>query len=82
MKRPRAIEVTPLPNYILEVKFSNGEIRDFDVKPYIKGDWYGELKDLNVFNSVKVGGLSVEWIGGQDICPDDLYFYSKQKVIA
>lgn len=45
----------------------------FDVKPYIKGDWFGELKDQKVFDAVRIAGLSVEWPDGQDICPDCLY---------
>ena len=34
--RPRAIEVKPLENYKLLVKFSNKEIKIFDVKPYLE----------------------------------------------
>ena len=71
--RPRATAVAPMSNYRLLVDFSNGERRIFDVKPYIKGDWFGELKDTSVFNQVMIAGLSVEWPDGQDICPDCLY---------
>ena len=31
------------------------------------------LKDPAIFKSVKAEGLSVEWVTGQDICPDELY---------
>ena len=47
-----------------------------DVKPLIKGDWFGELIDKNIFNTVHIAGLSVEWVNGQDVCPDDLYYSS------
>jgi hypothetical protein len=80
VSRPKAIKVTPLPDYVLEVEFNNGEVKDFDVKPYLNGDWYGKLKDPKIFSQVKVSGLSVEWIGGQDICPDELYYNSMEKV--
>ena len=70
---PRAIEVKPLPDYRLRVGFENGEHKVFDVKPYIKGEWFSELLDLDVFNAVKVEGLSVAWPDGQDIAPDCLY---------
>lgn len=73
MLRPTAVEVKSLENYKLLITFNNGEQRIFDVKPYIKGDWYSELKDLEYFTTVHVSGLSVEWKHGQDICPDDLY---------
>ena len=73
MTIPRATHVTPLPNYELLVRFDNGENRIFDVKPYIQGSWFGKLRDENVFRQVAIGGLSVEWPEGQDICPDCLY---------
>lgn len=71
--RPKAIEVKPLENYILEIKFSNGEIRRFDVKPYLNHNAFEQLKEIDIFNSVKIAGLSVEWENGADICPDELY---------
>ena len=71
--RPRAIAVKPLKNYILEIEFDNGEIKKFDVKPYLKYAAFKELKDINMFNKVIVSGLSIEWENGADICPDELY---------
>ena len=71
--RPKAIEVKALENYILEIKFSNGEVKLFDVKPYLNHKAFEQLKEINMFNTVKVAGLSVEWKNGADICPDELY---------
>lgn len=71
--RPKAIDVKPLEDYMLEIVFSNGEKKIFDVKPYLKFKPFEELKDKNIFNSVKIGGLSIEWENGADICPDELY---------
>ncbi len=48
----------------------------FDVKPYLHGEWFSQLKDVSVFNTVHVAGLSIKWDGGQDICPDRLYYDS------
>lgn len=73
MLRPKAINVQPQPDYMLLVDFNNGERRLFDVKPYISGSWFGQLKDPSIFNSVHIAGLSIEWVDGQDISPDDLY---------
>ena len=70
---PKAIAVKPLPDYLLQVDFSNGERRLFDVKPYLRGEWFSELLDMKVFNAVKIEGLSVAWPDGQDIAPDCLY---------
>lgn len=79
MLRPTAISVKPQNDYCLLVQFDNDEQRIFDVKPYISGNWYGRLKDISIFNQVRVNGLSVEWPDGQDICPDCLYEQSKPR---
>jgi len=75
--RPKAVQVKPLDNYLLELQFNNGETRIFDVKPYLTGEWYSKLKQPGIFNTVRIAGLSVEWPDGQDICPDCLYYESK-----
>ncbi len=73
MLRPTAVSVVPQDDYIIRVKFDNGEEKDFDVKPYIKGEWYGRLNDPAYFKAVATDGYTVTWPDGQDICPDDLY---------
>lgn len=77
MLRPTAIQVKPLENFMLAVAFDNGETKEFDVKPYISGNFYGKLANKSYFATVKTNGFSVEWADGQDICPDDLYYLSK-----
>lgn len=74
---PKAIDVKPLNNYELELKFDNGEKRIFDIKPYFKFRVFEELKDIEKFKKVKISGLSIEWENGADICPDELYNNSK-----
>ena len=58
---------------MFEVTLDNGECDEFDVKPYLKGEWFLELKAINICNQVQVAGLSVAWLDGQDIAPDCLY---------
>ncbi len=74
--RPRAVEVKPLKNYILKITFDNGEIKEFDLKPYMEYRAFKELKNISMFNTVKISGLSISWENGADICPDELYFNS------
>ena len=76
--RPKAIDVKPLKNYMLEIIFENGEKKKFDVKPYLKFKLFEKLKDKNEFKKVKIAGLSIEWENGADICPDELYNNSKK----
>ena len=73
MTPPQAVNVAPLPDYCLLVTFGNDEKRIFDVKPYLEFKPFKELKNPAIFNTVKPAGLSVEWVHGQDICPDELY---------
>ncbi len=76
MLRPTVVKVEPNENYSLNLEFDNGEKKSFDVKPYIKGSWFGKLYDVSYFYAVKANGFNIEWPDGQDICPDDLYYNS------
>ena len=76
MLRPTVIKVIPKEDFNVFLEFDNGEKRFFDVKPYIKGSWFGQLKDKSYFSAVKTNGFNIEWPDGQDICPDDLYYKS------
>ena len=77
MLQPRVLDVTPLADYKLILVFETGEQKIFDVTPYISGDWFGKLKDEEMFNTVRVVGNTIEWAGGQDIAPHELYDCSK-----
>jgi len=76
MLRPRAITVKPIENYKLLLEFNNGEERIFDVTNKMDHIFYKSLKDINVFRTVHTNGITVEWDGEIDICPDELYFDS------
>jgi len=76
MIRPKAVSVEPCSDYRLFIIFNNNEKRMFDVKPYLEFKPYKELKNITLFNTVKPAGLSIEWLHGQDICPDELYYNS------
>ena len=69
---PRAMAVEQLEGYRPLVTFEDSERRVYDANPLIRGDWFGELRDPAIFATVHVAGLSVEWAGGQDVCPDEL----------
>jgi hypothetical protein len=76
MLRIKPISVKAINNYKLEIEFSNGEIRIFDCYPYLNGDWFSELLNERKFQSVRISGNTVEWVSGQDLCPDTLYLNS------
>ncbi len=74
---PRPKDVKPLDNYSLEVLFENGETKIYDMTSILEKPFYSKLKNKNLFNTVKVTDITLEWITGQDICPDELYYNSK-----
>jgi hypothetical protein len=74
---PRVINVKPEADYSLLITFSNGEVKTFDVKPYLQKGIFKELGDLSIFNSVKPFLGSIQWSNGVDLCPDTLYLESK-----
>jgi uncharacterized protein DUF2442 len=66
-------EVKPIKDYSLILTFENGEIRQFDMKPYLEKGIFKELHDLSVFNSVKISFDTIEWNNQADFDPEVLY---------
>lgn len=70
--------VRPLEDYMLWVRFGNGEAKTFDFKKLLSTPAYAPLKDKNVFNSVYIDyGVTVWNDGDIDIAPEYLYKYGK-----
>ncbi|MBI4646038.1 MAG: DUF2442 domain-containing protein [Bacteroidia bacterium] len=73
---PRVKMVKPLSDYFGLLTFENGEVKTFDVKPYLNIGIFKELRDLTVFKSVVPLIGSIQWVNGADFCPDTLYLES------
>ena len=75
MLQPKIIGLEALSGYKLKLRYETGEEKIFDVSPYIRGDWYGRLRDREYFTTVRIlpGGIGIEWAEGQDIAPHELY---------
>lgn len=67
------INVLALDNYKLLLTFENGEKKIFDVSPYLEIGKFSELKDNEIFRSVRVHFDSVEWANKLDLDPELLY---------
>ncbi len=67
------INVLALDNYKLLLTFENGEKKIFDVSPYLEIGKFSELKDNEIFKSVRVHFDSVEWANKLDLDPELLY---------
>jgi len=73
---PRVVSVKANEDFTLTLTFTNGEVRLFDVKPYLDKGIFRQLQKIAVFRQVKPVLDSVQWPGGQDFCPDTLYLDS------
>ena len=73
-------KVLPTSDYQLILTFANGETRQFDMKPYLETGIFRELKDLSLFNTVRVCFDSIEWANEADMDPEILYPHSKALV--
>ncbi len=65
------------PEYTLILTFDNGEVKVFDMKPYLNLGIFKELKDLKLFKSVRLSFDTVEWPNEVDLDPEILYSESK-----
>ena len=74
---PRVTNVKPEQSFTLLITFNNGEVKRFDVKPYLEIGIFKELQNVSTFNSVKPFLGSIQWANGVDLCPDTLYLDSK-----
>ncbi len=74
------ISVQTLQNFLLRLTFKNGEIKIFDMKPYLEIGIFKELKEERIFNTAKVSFDTVEWENEADIDPETLYQNSVKEV--
>lgn len=70
---PRPTAVVPKDDFTLNIRFSNGETRSFDMKPHLGFGIFKELADLAYFKQARIDNGTVVWPHEQDICPDTLY---------
>ena len=67
-------KVTPLDDYILLLEFTDGAVREYDMKPFLDSPVYRPLQNKALFNQAKiVYDYTVGWNDEIDICPDCAY---------
>ena len=59
--------------YNLELEFENGELRMFDMSPYMNKKPFIRLKDSAAFKCAFIDYGTVVWPGNIDIAPETLY---------
>ena len=75
MSTPKIISVEAIKDYKIKLHYETGEIKLFNVLPYISGTWYEELNSYSYFKTVHIisNGKGIGWEHGQDIAPHELY---------
>lgn len=73
---PRAKNILYKSPYNLIVTFTNGEVKIFDLQPYLNYPVYEELKNESYCSKATVENGTVVWNDEIDIDPDRLYLES------
>ncbi len=71
-------EVLPYEDFKLLLTFENGEKKVFDVAPYLEIGIFKELKDKELFRTVRVSFDTIEWENEADFDPEILYVKSEK----
>ena len=69
--------VKPNDDHTLDLKFNDGSVKRFNVKPYLKYGIFQELTNLSYFKQVRVSFGTVSWPHEQDIAPETLFLESE-----
>jgi hypothetical protein len=77
---PKVVQVNPLEGFKLQLCFDNGEVKRFDVTPYLEKGIFSELKNIHYFNQVKPFYGGVQWLHEQDFSADTLYLKSEAEI--
>ncbi len=75
---PKIVHVVPSKDFELLLTFENHEKRVFNVKPYLNLGAFSELKNEDLFKTVKISYDTVAWVNGVDIDPEELYKNSRK----
>ena len=74
----KIISLQPAENFLLNVKFDNGAIKIFDVKPYLSLPVFAALNEEDAFRSVANKGYFIEWSALEiDLSADTIWHEGK-----
>ena len=74
----KVINVNPLSDGVLQVRFADGSEGCFDVKPFMVSDYFYALNDPDYFSKVGLFFSGVGWPDGQDLGPDTIFAHLKR----
>jgi hypothetical protein len=68
----KIIHVAAVKDKKLSITYADGVSGIFDVKPYIKSDFFKQLDDDEYFKQVGLFFGGISWPEGQDLGPDTI----------
>ena len=71
---PCVIDAEYRGNYVINVRFNDGTIKDIDFSNWLTGGIFEELKDIKKFKKFFIEGMTITWPNGADVAPETLYF--------
>ena len=76
MLMPIIKDIEVLEDYKILIKYENGKIKIYDMKPNLNYEAFKNLKNYELFKKVHPAGETIEWGTGEDVNPEDLYYNS------
>lgn len=67
-------QVTPYEDFTIEVIFEDNTVKKIDLTPYLHGPAFKSLNNFENFKRIINHGYYIEWLSGQDLSSDTLYF--------
>jgi hypothetical protein len=74
---PRPVKAIPHPDHSLTLTFDNGEVKRFDLAPYLGYPAFEPLRNIGFFQLARCQDGNLEWPGNLDFDPDRLYLESQ-----
>ena len=68
----KIIKAIPLDDYRIDIVTSSGISGTFDVKPYLYGSAFKELKNISYFRLVRPAHYGIMWPNEQDFSSDTI----------
>ena len=68
----KVLTVSPIPDGRVMVEMADGRSGEFDVKPYMKSDFFSGLMNEAYFSKVRIVFKGIGWPDGQDLGPDTI----------
>jgi hypothetical protein len=84
MKHPiyRVLGFEIVADYTLRISFDDKSVRTIDFRPILAGELYGPLRDLELFNQVRLDPEvhTLVWPNGADFDPATLYAWPENEL--